>query len=512
MIAETVLWIYIVRLVAGGVAGIVKRNSKAGTRAAAPSPSMNPRRWRFQAAVCLAAGGLLAGDMPAGPLPQVTLASQDRVLVLAPHPDDEVIGCGGVIQRAVAMGLPLRVVFLTYGDANEWSFLVYRKRPVVMPKAVRTMGEVRHDEALAAAGVLGLSANQLTFLGYPDFGALEIWNEHWGASAPHRSLLTRVTAVPYASALRPGALHKGEEVLRDLSAVLREFRPTKILVSHPADHNPEHRALYLFTCVALWDLEAEMRPEVYPYWIHISGWPRPRGFRPTAALEPPALYRDEIAWKMFPLGAAEIKRKRAAVETYASQYNSSGNYLLSFVRTNELFGDFPPFTLQAKARVAKLSPRAAGAMPQKEPDDELTDEQRAAFVGVVTKSLELEGDGLVFTIELSRPLARGVEASLYIFGYRADRPFALMPKLHIQTGHLLHDVYDQSRKLSRDTVQVRRSSREIAVRVPLRALGDPQRILTSAHTHFDPALMPINWAGLPLDWVGWRTLELAPAR
>jgi LmbE family N-acetylglucosaminyl deacetylase len=474
---------------------------------------MNSWCWRFWlviglSAACWLSPSCCAGTGVIGPLPQIALAPQDRVLVLAPHPDDEVIGCGGVIQKAVAMGLPLRVVFLTYGDANEWSFLVYRKRPVVMPKAVRAMGVVRHDEAMAAASALGVATNQLTFLGYPDFGALDIWNEHWGVRAPYRSLLTRVTAVPYASALRPGAPNKGEEILRDVTTVLREFRPTKVFVSHPADHNPEHRALYLFTCVALWDLETEMRPEVYPYWIHINGWPGPRGFRPTAALEPPVLYRDEIAWKTLPLSSVEIKHKRAAVEAYTSQYKSSGNYLLSFVRANELFGDFPPFTLQARARMAKLSPHTPAAVPQKEPDDELTDEQRAAFVGVVTKSLELDGNHLVFTVELSKSLAAGVEASLYIFGYRADRPFPLMPKLHIQIGHVLHTIYDQGRKLSRNTMQVKRSLREITVRVPLKALGDPQRILTSAHTHFDPALMPMDWAGLPLDWVGWRTLGL----
>lgn len=467
---------------------------------------MNLRCWRLPLVVQLAAAcGWCAGEPRAGQWPEATLAPQDRVLVLAPHPDDEVIGCAGVIQRAVAMRLPLRVAFLTCGDANEWSFFVYRKRPVVAPGAVRTMGEVRRDEALAAAGALGVPADRLTFLGYPDFGVLDIWNGHWGLSAPYRSLLTRAKAVPYAGALRPGAPHKGEEVLRDLTTVLREFQPTKIFVSHPADHNPEHRALYLFTRVALWDLEAEMKPELFPYWIHIGGWPKPRGFHPAAPLEPPALYRDEIAWRTFPLQPAEIGRKRAALEACRTQFQSSSNYLLSFIRSNELFGDFPPFALHPTGR-------ARDTASLKEPDEELTTAERAAFVGVVTKSLELEGDDLVCTIELSRPLAREVEASIYIFGYRAERPFARMPKLRIQVGHVLHAVFDQGRKLPRDTVRVRRSSREIAVHVPLAALGEPRRILTSAHTHLDPALMPMDWAGLPLDWVGWRVLELAAPR
>jgi len=86
-----------------------------------------------------------------------------------------VVGCGGIIQKAVAMGLPLRVVFLTYGDNNEWSFFVYRKHPVLLPRSVRLSGAERHDEALAAARTLGVATNQLTFLGYPDYGTLAIW-------------------------------------------------------------------------------------------------------------------------------------------------------------------------------------------------------------------------------------------------------------------------------------------------------------------------------------------------
>ena len=79
---------------------------------------MNSRCWRFWPVIGLAAACWLSADETrAGSAPPVTLLPQDRVLVLAPHPDDEVIGCAGVIQRAVAMSLPLRVVFLTYGDA-----------------------------------------------------------------------------------------------------------------------------------------------------------------------------------------------------------------------------------------------------------------------------------------------------------------------------------------------------------------------------------------------------------
>ena len=77
---------------------------------------------------------------------------------------------------AVAMKVPVHVVFLTNGDNNEWSFSVYRKHPVLVPAAVRSMGEVRHDEAVAACRILGLKESDLSpVLGYPDFGLMPIF-------------------------------------------------------------------------------------------------------------------------------------------------------------------------------------------------------------------------------------------------------------------------------------------------------------------------------------------------
>src|ERR1051325_5446144 len=121
----------------------------------------------------LAAGLLLAwGRVEAA---ELQLQPGDRILVLAPHPDDEVLGGAGILQEANRMGLPVRVVWLTYGDNNEWAFLLYRKRPILFPGSVRRRGEIRHDEAVAACQILGVPSGLLTFLGYPDFRTLRIW-------------------------------------------------------------------------------------------------------------------------------------------------------------------------------------------------------------------------------------------------------------------------------------------------------------------------------------------------
>ena len=427
----------------------------------------------------------------------IVLTAHDRVLVLAPHPDDEVLGCGGIIQQAMARGLPVRIAFLTYGDNNQWSFTVYRKYPVLLPKAVQGMGRVRHDEALAASKILGVAPEQLTFLGYPDFGTLHLWNDHWDDRPPFRSMLTRVTAVPYESALRPGAAYKGDDVLRDLTAVFRAFKPTKVFVSHPGDQMPDHLALYLFTRVALWDLAAEMQPEVYPYLIHFARWPSPRGFRPVEPLRPPRQFKDGMTWISQPVSPAEVARKREAIAAHRSQYLASRRSLLSFIRPNELFGDFPAIALGHAANSVALF--GDHQTPPTESAEQLTDVERAAFVGVETRTVQRDGDDLVLVTDFSRPLGQAVEALVYVFGYRFDFAFAKMPKLHIRIGALDASVYDQGARLPRESVRVSRTAKQITLRIPLSALGDPQRILTSARTYLGE---------VPLDWVSWRVLEL----
>lgn len=450
--------------------------------------------------VCLA-GCRGAVVSPVSSSPALALTPQDRLLVLAPHPDDEVLGCGGIIQQAVAMGVPVHVVFLTYGDNNQWSFLVYRKRPVLSPKGVQRMGLVRHDEAVVAAQRLGLAPGDLTFLGYPDFGTLQMWISRWGDRPPFTSMLTRVTAVPYANALRPGASYMGEEILRDLTAVLRAFKPTKVFVSHPSDHMPDHQALYLFTQVALWDLQTEMRPAVYPYLVHFRRWPRPRGYHPQTILEPPAGLQSVVIWQSHSLSPEEVKRKYAAIQAHRTQYAYSRRYLLSFIRPNELFSDFPVVRLRVDAPPIPLSSGRHAEFI--EAPEQLLDEEQAAFVGLQWRHVQVTDGQLVLSIEFSRPLAATVSASVYVFGYRTDRPFGQMPKLQVKLDALSHSVFNHAEKLREDRVRVTRTPTLMTVAIPLELLGNPQRILTSARSYL---------ADVPLDWAPWRTLDMSEDR
>jgi mycothiol S-conjugate amidase len=401
---------------------------------------------------CRTAASLVAGAPETAAAP-VSLQDGDRVLVLAPHPDDEVLGAGGILREAVRRGLPVRVVFLTHGDSNEWSFLAYRKRPVLTPSGALAMGAVRHQEALAAAAVLGVPARDLTFLGYPDFGTLDIWRAHWGSSAPARGRLTRARTVPYANAFRPGAPYKGESILADLETILKEFRPTRIFVSHPADHHPDHAALYLFTRVALWDLRNEVTASLHPFLVHYPGWPSPRGFHPDTELSPPASLLAACRWQSHELAPDDVAVERRALAAHRTQYGYSASRLLPFVRRNELYGEpaLPTLAADGSADLQGLDVRRTG-------------------------------DQLEIEMELPRPLGEASDVSLSALGYRPDVPFAAMPKLEIRVRPQAWTVRDQGRLLPPAAASANVTGRKLVARIPLATLRDPRHLFLQVRT------------------------------
>ena len=81
----------------------------------------------------------------------------ERILVLAPHPDDECIGCGGAICRYLEQGSRLLVVFVTDGRQGDRDL---RALPADSPQREQMELELvarRRREARCALSVLGVS-------------------------------------------------------------------------------------------------------------------------------------------------------------------------------------------------------------------------------------------------------------------------------------------------------------------------------------------------------------------
>jgi N-acetylglucosamine malate deacetylase 1 len=91
----------------------------------------------------------------------------ETVLVLAPHMDDEVIGCGGTLAKHVARGASVTVAFLTDGAAG--GSLAAAAEPQAAGGGPRaSLSAVRKQEAQRALSVLGVRRSE--FLDGPDGG------------------------------------------------------------------------------------------------------------------------------------------------------------------------------------------------------------------------------------------------------------------------------------------------------------------------------------------------------
>jgi len=404
-------------------------------------------------------------------LPEFT--NKDRILILAPHPDDELMATGGIIQKALKAKAKARVLFLTNGDHNEPAFIVYEKRLTMRKGEFIHMGQVRRKESLEALNKLGLTEKDSVFLGYPDFGTMEILLKYWGDTRPFKCMLTRISRVPYSDCLSPGAPYVGENILNDIEKVIRNFKPTKVFVSHPVDVNRDHRSLYLFLQIALWDLEGEIaKPDIFPYLVHIKGWPEPRGYHPDLELAPPDMLKSgKISWLRFELTDEEIRMKHDAMECYKSENEYNPTYLFTFARKNELTGNYP---------VIKLSKEDAWRN-----------------VGT-TLAYARKGDDLFIRLALKNKRDKNLGISIFLLGYRKDLAFFKMPKLAIDMGLNGLSVKNRKQKIIGGKVQLTEEGNSLILKIPLSLLNDPVYILACAKA---------GTIVLPFEDTAWRIIQ-----
>src|SRR5690242_503874 len=90
-----------------------------------------------------------------------------RLLVIAPHPDDEVLGAGGLADATVRSGGDVRVVVVTDGEAGPDA------------TGARNLGAARRAETRRALVALGTGSDAARFLGYADGSLAGAWTEAW---------------------------------------------------------------------------------------------------------------------------------------------------------------------------------------------------------------------------------------------------------------------------------------------------------------------------------------------
>jgi LmbE family N-acetylglucosaminyl deacetylase len=282
-------------------------------------------------------------------LAPLVLEGHEKLLVLAPHCDDETLSSAGVILAAQRHGMQANVVVATNGDG--YLFATMEEFHQVYPTAADfiRLGNLRQQESLNALRVLGVDPGQVIFLSYPDRGTPSLLLENWSRDNPYRSPYSETSKSPYQVTYNPDSVYAGEDLLADLKSILEDQRPDLILYPHPDDVHGDHWALGAFARLATSMLEREnpdYRPDLYAYLVHRRDYPEPKRYQPGLNLLPPRRsYEVDRNWYRWDLSENDVTLKDQAVRQYESQLTTLGYLMYRFVRQDEPFAKLQPMTL-----------------------------------------------------------------------------------------------------------------------------------------------------------------------
>lgn len=210
-------------------------------------------------------------------------------LIVAPHPDDETFGCGGVIARKRENGVPVQVAIVTDGSRSHGELEGEAKAALIAK---------RQSEAIAACAVLGVPAENIAFLSLPDGALRDI------SDAERESAVTRL-----------------RELLNAVSA-------EEVYVTYRRDRHKDHEASFALAAAAIKRYDRAVDLYEYPVWVRngLNRWLQRVG---------PAQYG---AARAVPLTPAALAKKRAAVAAHASQRETlPPGFADSFVTDREMF-------------------------------------------------------------------------------------------------------------------------------------------------------------------------------
>lgn len=279
----------------------------------------------------------------------VPLSRGTRLLVIAPHPDDEAIAAAGLIQHAIARGGTVKIVVITSGDGFAEG--VEERDRIRNPTAseFRSYGKAREHETVAAMGLLHVPPDRITFLGFPDEGLCLLASRYLTArSRPFESPFTDRATPPASEQVIRGVVYRGTDLARELTRIVGEYDPTVVVVPHPEDEHPDHCAASVFTADAIETAFARRRaPRVLYYVVHFGHWPFDIASALTATLKPPLGFpADEGGWSSLALTPSEAAAKKSAIAAYATQMQVIPRFLEAIARDNELFLERKPLSAE----------------------------------------------------------------------------------------------------------------------------------------------------------------------
>ncbi|WP_026486131.1 PIG-L deacetylase family protein [Caldanaerobius polysaccharolyticus] len=273
-----------------------------------------------------------------------------RIMVVAPHPDDESIGAAGVIKEALKMHIPIKVVIFTSGESYKRAAINFSKRLHPTNKDFYRLGVQRQRESIVAMQTLGLPRKDLIFLGFADGSLRFLWDDFW--NVPRRSGGVWVYRSPYkTNVYRPGIEYTGQNAFEAFSSLVKSFRPTDIFYPDPNDTNADHWAVSNFVVYTI--LQQNYHIREHTYLVHHPQWPVPWMAVTTLNENPPIDLKWE-RWQRFQLSQDEISIKKKALLQYRTQIEIMQPFLMAFVRKSELFGYVPKVNISGVNQLPSL--------------------------------------------------------------------------------------------------------------------------------------------------------------
>ena len=335
-------------------------------------------------------------------MPVVTAFAEEphqKILIVAPHEDDEMLAFGGIIRAALDAGDEVRTVVITNGDATGGA----------------AMGERRIKESFDAQRLVGVPENNIYFLGYGDTG--------WAASGDNMSFVGRLYHATdpdevftsntgnqtfgnstigkedyHYQTTGSHASYTRNNLLGDLQNLINGYRPDRIYTTSMFDFHWGHKGTGLFTNEAVLNIKRSdpaYSPIVCSSIIHgptsaggqdnnwplIDNWSGPlQPFTMPADLE----QASTLQWSnrvTVPVPASmnvtprEQNLKYQAIATYTSQLGSSWdqNYLYSFVKSDEFFWEKDYSNIAPLAAVSASSETPSTGQTKDKAIDGVTD-------------------------------------------------------------------------------------------------------------------------------------------
>lgn len=289
---------------------------------------------------------------------------RERLLVIAPHPDDETLGAGGLMQRVRARGGTVRVVLVTAGDGYVEAVVHETGQPRPRAAEYIAYGERRLREARRALdGLGGQTIRAEHLLGFPDGGLASLLDAHRERTQPESSPTTGAMRPPYPEAEHPDLRYDGDDLRIALVRCIEDIRPTMIAFPDPIDRHPDHGATGVFTLLAVRDVtrapgwRGRALPRLLAYLVHWPDWPpgweatTPAAQATNTQLELPATLPPRALTQVsFVLTPSEVTAKQRALAAYVTQQEVMPSLLAAFVRRTE------PFTAFSAAALDHVGP------------------------------------------------------------------------------------------------------------------------------------------------------------